>query len=475
MLEFYRFSSDALALLVIASTLCAALQAAVFMVNVNRYTPTASRWIEGLTEFFLLLHILLLSLLLSQISADRIRFLIVPPGYTALRYGLFFGLAVLVSLICILYHRLLPLVILPTVLLTLPLAERLFGRAFPWIYLVVLLVWMGRAIYLLIHRRKRIKQEVSSLSIKEAMDALHSGLLYYRASDGVVYLTNRRMELLMTALTGSVQRNGQKFWQMLQNGDVRILPESSLLGEQMVFRLDDDTVWLFRENTLSISRHTYIQISAADVTERWRLTRELWQREQELSVRGEKLAATLANLEAACRDEQISKMQSRMHDAMAQRLAMLMRVLRAEQDMSDADLASFTGDLLSAARDDAKEEQEQDIIASLCHAYSDIGVAVKIHGSLPERQDTAAFLADFIREGVANAVRHGFATEVLVTCEMKEVALLISIANSGIAPAESITEGGGIKELRHKLSALGGELSVVTHPQFTLTAFIPKL
>ena len=86
-----------------------------------------------------------------------------------------------------------------------------------------------------------------------------------------------------------------------------------------------------------------------------------------------------------------------------------------------------------------------------------------------------AFFTDFIREGAANAVRHGFAAEVFVTCAKTEEGFRMSVANSGVAPAGSITEGGGIKALRRKLDELGGELSVTMRPRFTVTATIRDL
>ena len=470
--EGFPFSSYMVSLLLMVSMLCIAAQSAAFLVRANRYKLASVRWAEGLTEGFVLLHIVMLSTMISQIDTDRIRPLVMESGYIYLRYGVFTALIILSLITCLLRRSAAPLSIVAAAILTLPFGERYFDRTFFWTHLLVLLYWMGRAIYIYIRRSQMVKREVSALSIKEAIDTLHSGLLYYRASDGLVYLANRRMEYLMTALTGAIQRNGKMFLQALQSGDTRLKAESALLDGQLVFRLDDDTVWLFRENSLTISRHTYAQISAVDVTERWRLTRELWQRERELSQRGEKLAVTLENLEATCRDEQILRMQSRVHDSMAQRLAMLMRILRSEQDANDVNLSDFAEDILSAAREDAAVEFDPQGIAALRWAYADIGVSIDIRGAVPERRDIIAFYFDFVREGVANAVRHGFASEVVVTCNIAENEILISLANNGVIPAGNITEGGGIKELRRRLNELGGVLSIAVQPQFKLTALI---
>jgi len=473
MFEFYRLSPHLISVMVIIFTLCVIAQTVAMLMSFNRYVKTAVHWVENLLEVFILFQNILLSLLLSRIATDMNASLIVVSGYMTPRYGVFAVLTVFTLLVCILRRLFLPFIVIPAGLLTLPFSEAFFGRYFPSIYILILIFWTGRAIYICVQRQRELRHEISAFSIKEAMEVLHTGLLYYNASNGRAYLANRRMEKLMIALTGTVQRNGRKFWQSLQSGDTLIKPESQLLDGQMVFLLENNTAWLFSENRLVASVRSYMQISAVDVTERWRLTHKLWQQEQELLARGEKLSVTLENLEAICRDEQLVRMQSKVHDAMAQRLAVLMRILRADQSFSEAKLKSFADDLFTTASNDIKASSyDPEGIAVLCRAYEDIGITVNIQGYVPVRPDIAAFYTDFIYEGIANAVRHGFATEVFVVCKTAETGLLMSVTNAGIAPSGNIIEGGGLTELRRRLDEINGELSVTTRPQFTITATI---
>ena len=48
--------------------------------------------------------------------------------------------------------------------------------------------------------------------------------------------------------------------------------------------------------------------------------------------------------------------------------------------------------------------------------YGDIGVTSKTVGKTAESMALAAFYTRFVREGMTNAVRHGLATEMTVTC-----------------------------------------------------------
>ena len=469
MLEFYRLPFSAILGITLLSALCVTAQAVAAAISFNRRRDSATRWCENFAEALILIQIVLLALLLVQVLDNIKAFRVADADYTTPRYAVFAAIAGLSTGVCILRRRKFPLAAVPASLLTLPIMEGPLGRSLPYAYALILLFWLGRALYIIIRRREEQHIEVSAFTIKEAMDSLHTGLLYCNPH-GTVYLVNRRMQKLMVALTGAVQRDGRMFLQALREGATRVKPESFLLDGRMVFRLEDGSVWLFGERELSLSHKRYIQLSATDVTERWRLTRELMRQEEELRQRGEQLAATIENLETICRDEQLLRMRSQVHDHLAQHLAMLMHILQADEEIDSAKLESLSGDMLSFARGEIEREPDAKGIAALCKAYSAIGVTVEIQGDTPAQHEHAAFFFDFVREGAANAVRHGFATAVYVRCENTPRGFVVSITNNGFDPTDNITEGGGIAELRRRLAELGGTLTVEMRPHFALTA-----
>ena len=150
------------------------------------------------------------------------------------------------------------------------------------------------------------------------------------------------------------------------------------------------------------------------MTERWKLTDELQEQQKELRHRGEELASTLKSLDEVRRGEELLRIQSTVHDILAQRLALLMRVFRAEISISETGLRSYADDMLAEVQ--AEIESESSDIETLRQLYGAIGVHIEIVGSAPESAAPAAFYTGFVREGVTNAVRHGLATEVIVTC-----------------------------------------------------------
>ena len=105
--------------------------------------------------------------------------------------------------------------------------------------------------------------------------------------------------------------------------------------------------------------------------------------------------------------------------------------------------------------------------------FGSIGVTIALDGELPDDSETGLLFTDIIREGVSNAVKHGFATEVSVTIRMSEGMYRLMITDNGRSVKETFTEGGGFGGIRRKLEPYGGVLTVTYDPRFTLGVTIP--
>jgi signal transduction histidine kinase len=82
-------------------------------------------------------------------------------------------------------------------------------------------------------------------------------------------------------------------------------------------------------------------------------------------------------------------------------------------------------------------------------------------------------IVDIAREAITNAVRHGFATEVHIHADYADGTYRLKITDNGRPAAGEIKEGVGIGGMRRRLAQFGGELAVVSEPNFTLTVTIP--
>jgi len=497
-IEFYRLGYPFISGLVILSSLCTAIQATAVIAGFNRHKAAAADRIENLLQAFVLAHTFLLALLISRLRTDYYASLIIPSEYIMLRYSIFGIIAVLAITVGVLCHKPQVLTIIPIAALTIPFTEEISNHVFPWLYTLALLLIMVCAGVFLIRQRMLYGREITAFSIKEGVDALHSGLFCCRMN-GEIILINRKMQDLMRVLTGRLWRNGLEFRRALLEGDTIIKPQSTVLDGEIVYLLDDGTAWLFSEAALQISGKEHIQLSAADVTDRWELTDELRIKQEELRYRGEELSAALTSLDELRRGEELLRLKSKVHDMMAQRLALLMRIFRSEMSIDEEDLISFADDMLAEVRREGELEDETDNIETLCKIYGDIGVKITIEGNPPEGEspernqpeekppkgnqtggnplkgsDYAAFYSVFVREAVTNAVSHGLATEVMIICSSSKNENIISVSNNGVLPALTIIEGSGITELRRRAAILGGTIDIATKPNFEITAHFNK-
>jgi len=349
--------------------------------------------------------------------------------------------------------------------------------AFAWIFLAALLLLLTRGVWVCLRRARGIRTGISALSVKNAIDSMHSGVLF-SGPDGFIQLSNAQMQKLMAALTGRVHRSGSYFYELLASGDLRPGCRKTEFEGQIVCLLPDGAAWMFTRAQLRIRRREYIQLTAADITERWELTAQLQRQNEQLRRRSEELKGTIANLHTLSGEREAQKAKMRAHDILGQRLTLLLRTVRNERDVRleqtmDYDLLrSLSQGLLDELKESQSAPTPQDFLDSLRHEFGSVGVEIRLEGAFPEDSVKGRLLADIIRESVTNAVRHGFATAILIRLGRSGSGWRMEITNNGPPPG-TITEGGGLSGIRKKLEPHGGALRVATQPRFTLMIDLP--
>ena len=99
----------------------------------------------------------------------------------------------------------------------LPITEKTTGAVYPLLYVSALLFFLMRSIHICLMRRRELNTQISSVSVKEAIDTLHTGLLFFRRS-GELLLCNRSMEELARQMTGQPVQDGRLFQRLLECG-----------------------------------------------------------------------------------------------------------------------------------------------------------------------------------------------------------------------------------------------------------------
>lgn len=472
MIEFFTFSPAARVFITLILGICVLTQTLALVLNFYRHSATTHRILETMFEISILCEILVFSLMHGQVVNGYENGFVVPIGYVELRSIVFFVILILAIVVSVLTRNLLPLSVIPAAVISLPILENGLGSAFPWFFVAALLFFLGRSIKICVLSIIAIRSNISALSVIQAIDSLHTGILFSE-NDGTILLSNHQMQNLMIAITGKVFRNAEKFYDVLASHRYESRYKKAELEGQMVYLLPDETAWMFTKTDISFRMKKYVHISVADVSELWALTAEFQLQNKELKHKSGELKKTIANLYALSKEREIENARMRAHDILGQRLTVLLHTIQKDNNLNDELLTSLSRGLLDELKAEKIETGPNHELHSIQNIFAAIGVDIQFEGQLPEDTQRAKLFVDIIRESSTNAVRHGFATQINIQAERKEKAHKLLITNNGHTTSAQPAAGSGIETMRKKVGAQGGILDIYHYPLFTLSVVLP--
>lgn len=471
MAEFYRWPRWMLTALVMTAALCILLQTLAISYSFRRLRTGWVRRVENELECTVLAVLFLFAALLAQVQYALYCEFLSPSAYNLVRQLVFMLTAVLGTITAVGKEAVQPFFVIGGTAVLLPMAEEVTGTIYPLFFLLSFLFFLVRSVHFCLVRRRELDTQISSVSVKEAIDTLHTGLLFFRP-EGDILLYNRLMEVLARQMTGHPLQNGKAFQGILETGPLYKGCVQEVLGGQQVFRLPDSSVWSISSHEIPIGHRTLILLTADDVTERWDAVKLLAQQNQALEKRGQELRHTIEHLRTICEAEEIARSKGRVHDLLGQRISLLLRVLRDNQQPDETLLIDFVRSFPAAIRENRTPDPTRRL-EMLRETFQGMDVSVEIRGELPENAEAAESFAEIAVECVTNAVRHGYATRIQFHFFQND-CWRMTVTDNGIPPAGPIREGGGIREMRRRVSRLGGTLELHTVPRFSIQIFIPK-
>ena len=334
-----------------------------------------------------------------------------------------------------------------------------------------LLVWLSIAAFfgmVIMEERSRRKKAITPSSIKESLDQLETGLCFSQPN-GLVLLTNHRMNQLSHALFGKALQNAELFWQALVCQEPVAGVKRITAGEQPEFRLPDDTIWTFHREELD----GVIQIAAADTTHQHQLVDELRSKHSELEEMNARIRTYGDKVDEYVIARERLETRVNLHGFLGQALLMTRHYLQYESGDAGRILDIWQRNI-DVLRLEAEPQRETDSLASLRNAAKAIGMQVHVNGQLPENAQQRKLIAAVGAETLTNAVRHAGAKQLWIDVEETENAYLIRYTNDGTEPTATVTEGGGLSTARRKIEAAGGQMKLETEPRFTLTIIFEK-
>ena len=302
--------------------------------------------------------------------------------------------------------------------------------------------------------------------IKESFDRLPTGVCFFDRTGSIVLCNRRMYQLSRFLLDSDMQHLGevQEALAAPARGIVRIPDIDN------TYRFPDKTVWRF-EKTEVTDRYgvSYIQLTAADVTDLQRALVQLTVDSKKLQEDAEKLKQLSDNAGALAREKELLDAKSAMHDGLAACITLTKQYITGEFDGMDAGVVCREWEKVIAFRDTIRLPARKKLLDSAKAS----GVTVRIRGQEPTDGE-AELLYTAMQVCLNNAIQYAKATEISANIWGNECSYTVMIRNNGKPPEKEITEGGGLTNLRHRIENSGGKMTVQSLPEFSLVIEMPK-
>ena len=331
-----------------------------------------------------------------------------------------------------------------------------------------------------------MKKNTSAKMIKKAIDSYPGGICF-SALDGRVILVNEKMNKLMLELTGHTILNAKAAWEKLtnfaNNGKAEKLTQSWLpkdtnnengsTHQQLFFRFSDSSVWRFELRFLDSNT---VQIEAAEITELYRLSEELYENTIRLQDMQKRQKALLDSIVEVNLNKEILAAKMHIHDELGHCLLATTKAITEDRLAENADVLreNWNSAILDFSNiSTVWTVPDSSLQSELMQVAELIGCKVIFLGEQPTQRKALQLLYAAIREALTNAVRHANATGLMVKIEQDEKNYHIEISDNGGVSVSSITKGNGLSALRQRLEQEGATLKVLCDNSVSLLVDIP--
>ena len=335
----------------------------------------------------------------------------------------------------------------------------------------------GYTCWIMWHEWRYRKVNITRASVREGADLMPMGLCFFKGN-GQLIMVNLKMEKLSHLLCGEALQNGESFWQMISQGDLKSGARRSRIMDVPAVILPDGSAWIFDRKVICMNGEEIFQVTAMDATELYALSSKLKRENSVLRGMNARLKVYGRRVDELTRTQQRLAMKIQIHDSIGQNLMMTRYYLAQEaQGASRKDLTPILQRWLhtiALLRREVEPDESKGAFQYLTDAAGSAGVEVLLQGEMPEDDRVVELITAAGAEALTNAVRHAGAKQLRVNVSQTDLVCSAVFTNDGRRPAKPLQEGGGLKGLRRRIEGEGGTMTVSADPEFTLTVTIPK-
>ena len=328
-------------------------------------------------------------------------------------------------------------------------------------------------------------------AIREAIDSYPGGICL-SAPDGRVILVNRQMNEVVYQLVGHTVIDAEETWTALgamtrSRGCEMVATHSSLRavagdGEDderddlLAFRMSDGSIWQLRRTVLDDDTMQAVQIVASDISDLYRLGKELSENNARLAAFQTRQKSLLANIVEVNREKELLAAKMRVHDELGRCLVATRRSL--SKDSLDEDVPSLKRGWEEVIRNlsnlpSPTETGRTSPESELLRVAEMIGCTIEFIGEKPTDGLVLHLMYAAIREALTNAVRYAGADRLTVSMRRDARGYHVEISSNGRPPEMVVRERGGLGNLRRRLEEEGASLTIGYDPGVVLVLDIP--
>ena len=284
------------------------------------------------------------------------------------------------------------------------------------------------------------------MSVNEAFDRLPAGLAYYTAG-GVPILVNEAMQELSRNIFGGPVTDAHEFWKNLKSHDI----EGAAGDDESAIVRAGDKIYSIRQRALHISGIEVYELTGADISKEYGLTRELEEKRDRARVLNIRLKALMETLEYVSMNRELLKLKTALHDNIGQSILIAKRYLYAPEP-EDWELPYYV------------ISKEADFM----------GIRLNIIGELPKERELIPIVDTAVSAQISNTLKHTNGNEITISVSETGDEYILSLKNDGEATGGRAEPKGGLENLRRKLEEAGGRMEIISSPDFILKITLPK-
>ncbi len=335
-------------------------------------------------------------------------------------------------------------------------------------FAILALVLLSVDIFLLIYTTKWRNKNLSLYSIKESLDTLPPGIVFYD-EQGLVSLINKEMNVMSLLITGKTLLNGKTFWNSIMSNIIVEGAKILKTGEEPIIELENGKIISFKRNMHNIKTKKIYEIIATDITSTYTLTKELEIKLNELEQVNKRLVSYGENISKLTREKEVLMAKIRIHDDMGKVLLTTKHKLSENMLLEEKEeLFNFWKLEIDALKSNDKREKKNNLQV-IKDAAKMVGVKIEYFGDKPKSNKIIEkILVNAMHECLTNTVMHANGKRMKVIVENSNGLWTIKITNDGKKPQNKIVEGGGLTNLRYLVEQEFGKMVINSDPYFEL-------